>query len=87
MNDKELGIEVLEDEELPDEIHQMALQKIQEADEEIKQMRMQIHWGIKQVEVVKRASRLIGIPYQAYIKQTLFHQAIQDIERAENLLK
>ena len=86
MNDKELVIEVLEDEELPDEISQMALQKIQKADEEIKQMRMQIYWGVKQVEVVKRASKLIGVPYQTYIKQTLFHQAIQDIERVENLL-
>ncbi len=86
MNVKELEIEVLDDEELPEGIHQMATQKIHEADEEIKQMRMQIHWGIQQVEVVKRAAKLIGIPYHAYIKQTLFQQAIQDIERAENLL-
>lgn len=87
MSDKDLIIEKLEDEELSDEVHQMAIRKVQEADDEIEQMRMQIRWGIKQVEVIKRAARLMGIPYQTYIKQALFHQAINDIEQAEKLFK
>lgn len=87
MSDMELIIEELDDEELPEEVHQMAIKKIQEADSEIEQMRMQIRWGLKQVEVVKRAAKLMGIPYQTYIKQALFHQALHDIEQAEKLLK
>ena len=83
MSEMELVIEELDDEELPEDVHQMAAKKIQEADSEIEQIR----WGIKQVEVVKRAAKLMGIPYQTYIKQALFHQALHDIEQAEKLLK
>lgn len=72
--------------ELPEELHLLAVQKIKEADEEIEQMRMQIRWGIKQVNIIKRAAALMGIPYQTYVKQALFHQAVEDIKNAENLL-
>jgi len=49
-------------------------------------MRMHIRWGIKQVNIIKRAAELMGIPYQTYVKQALFHQAVEDIKNAENLL-
>ena len=87
MKKKIFEIEDLGTTELPEEIHLLAVQKIKEADEEIEPMRMQIRWGKKQVSLVKKAAVLMGIPYQTYVKQALFHQAVEDIKNSEKLLK
>jgi len=68
--------------ELPDDIELMAIKKIEEAEEDVKEMRMQIRWNKKQISVIKKAAALIGIPYQTYAKQTLFLQALDDIQKA-----
>ena len=44
MSDTDLIIKELEDEELSEDVHQMAIRKVQEADDEIEQMPMQIRW-------------------------------------------
>jgi len=87
MKKKNFEIEDLGTTELPEEVHLMAVEKIKEADEEIEQMRMQIRWGIKQIKIIKQAAALMGIPYQTYVKQALFHQAIEDIKNSERLMK
>jgi predicted DNA binding CopG/RHH family protein len=35
---------------------------------------------------VKRAAAIIGVPYQTYLKQVVFKQALADIEHAEAVL-
>jgi predicted DNA binding CopG/RHH family protein len=40
----------------------------------------------QQIAVVKRAATIIGIPYQTYLKQVVFDQALADIEHAEAVL-
>lgn len=87
MKKKVFEIEDLGVIELPEEEHLLAVQKIKEADEEVEQMRMQIRWGIKQVNLVKQAAELMGIPYQTYVKQVLFHQAVKDIKSSKKMLE
>jgi len=36
--------------------------------------------------VVKRAAALMGVPYQTYLKQVVFRQALADIERMQAVL-
>ena len=42
-----------------------------------------LRWGKEQIGVVKRAASLIGVPYQTYLKQVVFKQALTDIAQAE----
>ena len=87
MSKEKFDIQDLGTVKLPEEQHKLAITKIAEADKEVEQMRMQIRWGLKQVALVKRAAKLIGVPYQTYIKQVLFHQALRDIEKSNKTLQ
>lgn len=40
-----------------------------------KEIRMQIRWGDAQLQLLKDAAEIIGIPYQTYVKQTMFEHA------------
>ena len=42
--------------------------------------------GREQIAVVKRAAALMGVPYQTYLKQVVFKQALADIQQAEAVL-
>lgn len=57
-----------------------------EADRDIAAGTVTLRWGREQIAVVKRAAALIGVPYQTYLKQVVFKQAIADIEHAEAVL-
>lgn len=57
-----------------------------EADEEIAGATVTFRWGKAQVDVVKRAAGILGVPYQTYLKQVVFKQALEDIARAEQVL-
>ncbi|HTE84906.1 MAG TPA: hypothetical protein VK821_09240 [Dehalococcoidia bacterium] len=57
-----------------------------EADREIAASSITLRWGRRQIAVIKRAAALMGIPYQTYLKQVVFKQAIADIEHAEPVL-
>lgn len=47
------------------------------------EVRMQLRWGKQQLDVVKQAAKTIGIPYQTYVKQTLYQQALRDIQSSQ----
>ena len=57
-----------------------------EADEEIAAGTVSLRWGKEQIAVVKRAAAILGVPYQTYLKQVVFRQALADIERAGAVL-
>ena len=57
-----------------------------EADREIATGIVTLRWGKEQIGVVKRAASLVGVPYQSYLKQVVFRQALADIEHAEAVL-
>jgi len=42
-----------------------------------------LRWAKPQIDVVKRAAAIMGIPYQTYLKQVVFKQAVEDIKHAK----
>jgi predicted DNA binding CopG/RHH family protein len=52
------------------------------ADQEIAAGTVTLRWGKEQIAVVKRAAGMLGVPYQTYLKQVVFRQALTDIEQA-----
>ena len=57
-----------------------------EADRERATGSITLRWGRGQIAVVKRAAAILGVPYQTYLKQVVFRQALADIEHAEAVL-
>ena len=57
-----------------------------EADRELATGSITLRWGKGQIAVVKRAAAILGVPYQTYLKQVVFRQALADIEHAETVL-
>lgn len=53
-----------------------------EAEEELEELRVNFRWGSHQVEMVKLAAEMMGVPYQTYIKEAAFRQAIADVRAA-----
>ena len=78
-------IEDLGVQELPDDIDHLVTQKIQEAEDDLQDVRLQIRWKTRQVNLIKRAAKLMGVPYETYAKQVLYRQAMDDIERSKAL--
>src|ERR1035437_7908847 len=56
-----------------------------EADRDIADAMVTLRWGKEQIDVVKRAAALLGIPYQTYMKHVVFKQALADIEHTSEL--
>lgn len=82
-----MDIKVVADhvEESP-EVSEMVDRLEAEAEREIAAGTVTLRWGKEQIAVVKRAAALIGIPYQTYMKQVVFKQALADIEQATTVL-
>lgn len=56
------------------------------ADRELAAGTVTLRWGREQIAVVKRAAGLMGVPYQTYLKQVVFRQALADIAQSEAVL-
>jgi predicted DNA binding CopG/RHH family protein len=57
-----------------------------EADRELAPGSITLRWGRGQIAVVKRAAAILGVPYQTYLKQVVYRQALADIEQARKAL-
>ena len=57
------------------------------AEDDIEEARIFFRWNKKQLNLVKEAADLIGIPYQTYIKTVLFKQSLEDIKKAKEVLE
>ncbi len=55
----------------------------EQADRDVEAMNVNFRWGREQVALVKKAAALVGVPYQTYLKQVVWKQALEDIRRAE----
>lgn len=55
--------------------------RIANADNELAETRVNFRWGKEQLDLVKRAAELMGVPYQTYIKQVVYRQCLEDIRR------
>jgi predicted DNA binding CopG/RHH family protein len=86
-SDKPIDMRIVADrvEEDP-EVSELVTRLEAEADRELAAGSVTLRWGRDQIAVVKRAAALIGVPYQTYLKQVVFKQALADIEHAEAVL-
>jgi predicted DNA binding CopG/RHH family protein len=82
---KRRDYEELPDEELPAEQDAMAREAIVQAERDLEAMRVDFRWGKAQVDIVKRAAKLFGVPYQTYMKDIVFRQALADLRAAKEL--
>jgi hypothetical protein len=41
-----------------------------------------LRWGRSQLDIIRRAASLAGIPYQTYLKEVAFRGALQDLKAA-----
>lgn len=78
---------ILGDFEMEGEQAEKINKMIDDADKEIEESRVYFRFGKKQLDVVKKAASLIGVPYQTYIKTIIFNKAIEDIEKVERVLE
>lgn len=67
-------------ETLGEEWDQKIDKMVEQAEQDIEEARIHFRWGPGQLVLVKKAAKLIGIPYQTYIKQVVFRQTIQDLK-------
>lgn len=68
------------------EMSEMVTRLEEQADRDIAAGTVTLRWGKEQIAVVKRAAAIMGIPYQTYLKQVVFKQALADIEQADAVL-
>jgi predicted DNA binding CopG/RHH family protein len=86
MPKKRRNYEELGEFEMPPELVNKVEAMIVQADAEDAEARVNFRWGKEQVDVVKQAAKLMGIPYQTFIKQTVFERAlgiIKDMQAAK----
>lgn len=76
-NDKVIKMKVVADhvEEDP-EVSEMVTRLETEADRDIAAGTVTLRWGKDQIAVVRRAAAIMGVPYQTYLKQVVFRQAV-----------
>lgn len=47
-----------------------------------REVNVNFRWTVGQVELVKRAAALHGVPYQTYLKEAVVRQALADLKAA-----
>lgn len=68
------------------EVSELVSRLEEEAERELASGSITLRWGRQQIAVVKRAAAMMGVPYQTYLKQVVFKQALDDIEHAQAVL-
>jgi predicted DNA binding CopG/RHH family protein len=76
MVSNEIEIEDLGDYEMDPETSAKVEKMTAEADAEIEAARVNFRWGKEQLDVVKRAARIMGVPYQTLIKLLVYQQSL-----------
>jgi len=78
---------VIADRVLEDEATSELVTRLEaEADREIMAATVTLRWAKPQIDVVKSAAAIMGVPYQTYLKQVAFKQAVADIEQSKRAL-
>ena len=52
------------------------------ADARFEEERVSVRWQRAALNVVREAAQLTGVPYQTYVKQAAFRQALKDLKDA-----
>lgn len=83
-------MEYLDDIELTKEDNQEYEKQAAQAEKDFQDVRVNFRWKKYQLEKIKWAAKIMGIPYQTYVKQVLLRQAWKDIlahQKTEHLPK
>lgn len=90
--DKRRSYDDLGDLELDAEVAAMVESATEQAERDVEQrradrqeVRVNFRWGARQLEVVQQAAELAGVPYQSYLKQVVFRQAMEDLRNAHDI--
>jgi predicted DNA binding CopG/RHH family protein len=87
MAKEKYDIEDLGTVELESELEAKVNRTIAQADEEDELARVNFRWSREALAVVKQAAGLMGIPYQTFIKQTVFEHSLSIIKDIESSKK
>lgn len=68
--------------ELPEAEDKRITKMIEEAEKELDETRVSFRWGKEQLDLVKRAAKQMGVPYQTYLKQVVYRQCLIDLKSA-----
>ncbi|MBW1878398.1 MAG: hypothetical protein JRI25_16070 [Deltaproteobacteria bacterium] len=67
---------------LPEDVSSRVEAAVVQAERDVTEARVNFRWGTAQVDLIKRAAKLAGVPYQTYIKQVVFRKAMEDLKDA-----
>src|SRR5690242_5965253 len=77
---EELGAAVLRGEYALDEVTDREVQaRIAEAEAQLTEEQVNLRWDRRALSVIRRAAAQAGVPYQTYVKQVAFRQALTDL--------
>jgi len=68
--------------ELSPEESAEAERQIAQAESERTDVSTTLRWGRAQLDIVRNAARLAGVPYQTYLKQVVIRAALMDLRLA-----
>lgn len=84
MPKKRRNYKALGEYKMPPDMDAKVKEMIDQADEEDALARVNFRWSKEPLDVVKQAAELVGIPYQTFIKQTVFEHALEIIKQTKN---
>jgi predicted DNA binding CopG/RHH family protein len=77
-------IEDLGDIELSPELDEKIQRMTEAADAELEATRVNFRWQREPLSLIKEVAAAMGIPYQTYIKQVLYRQALEDLAKIKS---
>jgi predicted DNA binding CopG/RHH family protein len=66
-----------------DERAQRAIEQAESDLADVGEVRVNFRWGRAQVDTLKRAAAIYGVPYQTYLKMVALRAAQTDLQRAD----
>lgn len=60
----------------------VAAAELELADRAGSEVRVNFRWGQAQLDLVRQAAALADVPYQTYLKQAVYRQAVADLKDA-----
>ena len=58
---------------------------IDKAENDLEEERVYFRWKKQQLDLVKKAASIMGMPYQTYMKSALMRQTIEDIKKFQEI--
>ncbi len=69
--------------DMPEDLDAKVQKMTAEADAELDATRVNFRWQKTPLNLIKAVAAAMGIPYQTYMKQVLYRQALKDLEHIQ----